>query len=91
LIESLERHAAKIDRGESVVSSTVDHVREQGHGGELNVCDRWKNPGKHGKRVTRLREKAQMEEECSHHQSTTTHKKHDHIGSTIFDLSHHSL
>jgi hypothetical protein len=46
-----------------VVSSTVDHVREQGHGGELNVCDRWKNPGKHGKRVTRLREKAQMEGE----------------------------
>jgi len=61
LIESLERHAAKTDRGESVVSSAVDHVREQGHGGELNVCDRWKNPGKHGKRVTRLGEKAQME------------------------------
>jgi hypothetical protein len=27
--------------------------------GELNVCDRWKNPWEHGRKVTRLREKAQ--------------------------------
>jgi hypothetical protein len=46
LIESLKKRAAESTGGATSISSTGDHVREQGHGGELNVCNRWKNPGK---------------------------------------------